>query len=105
MTWLCPRPCRNKTADGYCGTSWCINPMYSNIGTANEKLMGGLRKTTNADRLRSMTDKELAEWLAEVLFHCSNTICDERCPMYKCCCDQPSDNIEDWLKQEAKDNG
>lgn len=58
---------------------------------------------TNADRIRSMTDEELAEWLAEVLFHCSNTICDERCPMYKCCCDQPSDNIEDWLKQEATD--
>lgn len=56
---------------------------------------------TNADRIRAMTDKELAEWLAEVLFHCSNTICDERCPMYKCCCDQPSDNIEDWLKQEV----
>lgn len=44
----------------------------------------------------------LAEWLAEVLFHCSNTICDERCPMYKCCCDQPNGNIEDWLKQEAE---
>lgn len=67
MTWLCPRPCENKTADGYCGTSWCINPMYSNIGTANEKLMGGLRKTTNADRIRAMGDTELALWLAAML--------------------------------------
>lgn len=58
-------------------------------------------KPSNADRIRAMTDEELAEWLAEVLFHCSNTICDQRCPMYKCCCDQPSDNIEDWLKQEV----
>ena len=60
-------------------------------------------KPTHADRVRAMTDEELAEWLAEVLFHCSNTICDERCPMYQCCCDQPSDNIEDWLKQEASE--
>ena len=66
MTWLCPRPCENKTADGYCGTSWCINPMYSNIGTANEKLMGGLRKTTNANRIRAMTDEELAEAICKV---------------------------------------
>ena len=66
MTWLCPRPCENKTADGYCGTSWCINPMYSNIGTANEKLMGGLRKTTNADRIRAMSDEELALFIHNV---------------------------------------
>ena len=58
---------------------------------------------THYDRLRAMSVEELADWLAEVLFHCSNTICDERCPMYKCCCDQPSDNIEDWLKQEVSD--
>lgn len=56
---------------------------------------------TNYDRIVSKSPEELAEWLAEVLFHCSNTICDERCPMYECCCEQPSDNIEDWLKEEA----
>lgn len=57
---------------------------------------------TNYDRIISKSPEEMAEWLAEVLFHCSNTICDQRCPMYECCCDQPSDNIEDWLRQEAK---
>ena len=57
---------------------------------------------TNYDRIVSKSPMELAEWLAELLFHCSNTICDKRCPMYECCCDQPSDNIEDWLKQEAQ---
>ena len=58
---------------------------------------------TNYDRIISKSPRELAEWLTEVLFHCSNTICDQRCPMYECCCDQPSDNIEDWLKQEVKE--
>ena len=62
------------------------------------------KPATNYDRLISKSPEELAEWLAEVLFHCSNTICDKRCPMYSCCCDQPSDNILDWLKQED-DNG
>ena len=86
MTWLCPRPCENKTTDGYCGTSWCINPMYSNIGTANEKLMGGLRKTTNADLIRGMTDEELLFFLWWFADGSGKT----------------KDQGLDWLKQEAK---
>lgn len=102
MTWLCPRPCENKTADGYCGTSWCINPMYSNIGTANEKLMGGLRKTTNADRIRAMTDEELAEWITE-LTDCTvypHTRKDAPCVSIGQTC---AASWLDWLKQEAND--
>lgn len=64
---------------------------------------GEPRVLTNYDRIISKSPEELAEWIAEILFYCSNTICDKKCPMYKCCCDQPSDNIEDWLKQEAKE--
>lgn len=60
-------------------------------------------RQSNYQRIVAKNPKELAEWLAEVLFHCSNTICDERCPMYKCCCDQSGDNIEDWLMQEEAD--
>ena len=79
--------CRKPHRDGECERSCYYN---------TQKVM------TNYDRIVSKSPGELAEWLAEVLFHCSNTICDQRCPMYECCCDQPSDNIEDWLKQEAK---
>lgn len=101
MTWLCLRPCGNKTADGYCGTSWCINPMYSNIGTANEKLMGGLRKTTNADRIRAMTDEELAEWFHRIQYdvsdyYCGGHSCEPTLPTGKEC-------WLGWLKQEAND--
>ena len=102
MTWLCPRPCGNKTADGYCGTSWCINPMYSNIGTANEKPMGGLRKTTNADRIRAMTDEELDGFLNEVQgdaylvgFHAR---AESRFTPY-------GKIWLEWLKQEVSTNG
>lgn len=59
----CDKPCGNKTASGYCATTACINPKYSNIGTA---LYGqGVQKliVTNADHIRAMTDEELADWV------------------------------------------
>ena len=61
---------------------------------------------TNADRIRGMSDEELAEWLADILNHCDNKkpeeLCHMSCPLYKCCNDQPSDNIEDWLKSPVE---
>lgn len=59
---------------------------------------------TYADRIRAMTDEELAEYLAKIMTYCGVSVrdgCSKNCPMYKCCNDQASDNIEDWLKQEA----
>ena len=35
MVHPCDKPCGNKTASGYCATTACINPQYSNIGTAH----------------------------------------------------------------------
>ncbi len=29
--------------------------------------------------------------------------CPHECPLYKCRNDQPSDNIEDWLKSPVED--
>lgn len=65
---------------------------------------------TNYDLLISKTPEEIAEWLADILNHCENKkpeeLCRMSCPLYKCCNDQPSDNIEDWLKAPAEvDNG
>ena len=60
---------------------------------------------TNADRIRSMTDEELAEWIAEILtFHNVEMYveCEKACPLYYCCNDQPTDNIEGWLGMEVK---
>lgn len=61
-------------------------------------------KLTNGDRIRHMTDEELAEFLNDVTDCCfSNNDCDN-CPMkysdeqyYRC-------NIEAWLKQEVHSN-
>ena len=61
--------------------------------------------TTNADRIRAMTDEELAEWLDNMVLNCggNNVPCSAFCPT----------NIEgsadcrtawlDWLKQEVDD--
>jgi len=65
---------------------------------------------TNGDRIRNMSDWELAEWIAEVLdchgwlYRQTNRFeCEPVCPLYKCCNDQSADNIEEWLKQEMTD--
>ena len=62
---------------------------------------------TNYDLLISKTPEELAEWIADILNHCENKkpeeLCRMSCPLYKCCNDQPSDNIEDWLKSPVEE--
>ena len=65
-------------------------------------------KPTNGDVIRGMTDYDLADWIAEILTYHGGLYsqrdrfeCDQECPLYKCCNDQPSDNIEDWLKLPA----
>lgn len=63
-----------------------------------------IAKPTHYDILIRKSPEEFADWLCEIISHCSNNICDSGCPMYKCCYDQPSDNIEDWLKAPANKN-
>lgn len=64
MVHPCNKPCGNKTASGYCATTACINPQYSNIGTVYYGQGVQKRIITNADRIRGMTDEELAEFIA-----------------------------------------
>lgn len=88
MIHPCDKPCGNKTASGYCATTACINPQYSNIGTAHYGQDVQKCIITNADRIRSMTDEELAEFLsiqmvAEVVHGWKNWL--------------------DWLRREVSD--
>lgn len=62
---------------------------------------------TNGDYIRNMSDYDLADWISGILtrhgFYAWGDYryeCDKDCPLYECCNDQPSDNIEDWLKME-----
>lgn len=65
---------------------------------------------TNADRIRQMSDEELADWIAQILTYHTRASsdphkdeCHTDCPLYRCCNDQPSDNIEDWLKSPVEE--
>lgn len=60
---------------------------------------------TNADKIRQMSDEELADFLTAIMDCCGSGACGTYCPMWNCCNDQPSDNVEDWLKQEVSDDG
>ena len=96
MIHPCDKSCGNKTASGYCATTTCINPLYSNIGTAQYGQGVQKRIITNADKIRSMTDEKLAELLVST---------DGDFPPN--CEDVPVRKLEaywlDWLKQEAED--
>ena len=62
------------------------------------------RPRTNADSVRSMTDKELAEWISCMVdcSECEDQYAGEGRPCYNgLCC---PDYWLDWLKQEAPDD-
>lgn len=81
--------CTNRNSFGYCKTTACINPKYSNIGTAQYGQDVQKRIVTNADRIRSMTDEELAHtlWLTA-----KGGIIGQR----------SEDEWLDWLKKEGE---
>lgn len=76
MSGLCPFPCMNKTEFGYCKTTACLYAPTIRVMSTPK---------TNADRIRAMTDEELAEWL-------DNNTC--QFPIYK--------DWLDWLKKEEE---
>lgn len=69
---------------------------------------------TNADRIRAMSDEEMAEFIRSILvYHMQFTFaflrkgkgeCDKECPLFKCCNSKSGYSgfsVEEWLKQEA----
>lgn len=92
MTYQCTRLCENKNEFGFCKTPYCINPFT--IGQNQETRIIFSKKITaktNADKIRAMTDEELAHLLhsAEVHLFSGNMM----------------NHTEwlDWLEQEASD--
>ena len=91
---LCDRPCSNKSEYGYCNTTYCINPAIPNIAVGYFQPPQTIK--TNADRIRSMTDEELAELFDNT---CIENIGEVRCGSYRRC----YDCMLNWLKEEVKD--
>ena len=94
MITPCPYfDCENRTEFGYCKTTACINPIHSNIGTAQYGKGVQRNIITNADRIRAMTDEELANFM----MHFSDYVPEPNGGT-------PEQCWLNWLKQEA-DNG
>lgn len=89
--------CVHRTAEGICKKfsvdgvlSYCVD------GPCPDEVI------TNGDRIRSMSDEELAEWLTYPV--CAYADCYKRCPALpennRAKCDE---NILEWLQQPTKE--
>lgn len=91
--------CSNRNSFGYCQTTVCINEHYQQeqfYSTNYTNTAIGGEKRTNADRIRSMTDEELATKL--YLFTCVHVFDSEvNCKRIGC-----KKCWLNWLKQEAE---
>ena len=57
---------------------------------------------TNGDKIRAMSDEELADFLGGIADNCNYITCDN-CPMYDACVDVPI-SMQKWLKQEVNED-
>lgn len=93
---LC-KDCKHNDENGFCNDcGYFYREMTASGGTASDSRCDqATRKTTNADRIRAMTDEELAQLLRD--YECNRCdwcgLCDEE--------DKCEKEIMDWLKQEA----
>ena len=100
--------CSNRNSFGYCKTTVCINEHYQQEqwglqSTTNKSDGVVIKPQTNADRIRSMTDEELADYLSKNRGGCRALTTESYV------CDYYDDNLNtdchkcwlDWLQQEA----
>jgi hypothetical protein len=60
------------------------------------------KAVTNGDKIRSMTDEQLAEFLHRIIRCCTNESCQgNKCPLYGAC-GQRIEQQKKWLKKEAE---
>ena len=96
--------CKNlETKDnGFDSYSWCekINDCpHEDI----ERDCDNYAPMTNADRIRSMTDKELAEMLSVVSQHCVVYLSDHIDCRHSRCESSCKSNIKKWLQKESEE--
>lgn len=92
----CKRDCANPDCQ-YKNVEW-----YAEKGFCDRFIPGGKKPKTNADRIRAMTDEELAQFLSNLSANgCDYAKCPARhgCEAFsvKTCKEQ----MENWLKQEV----
>ena len=55
---------------------------------------------TNSDRVRAMSDEELAEWMCSLM---TAECCDQRCPA-RDICNLGDNGLVKWMKQPAEED-
>lgn len=88
-------PTKNEYYSGY--SSYCIGNVFKWLEECFEIVEA---PKTNADRIRAMSDEELAEFIRDVSYECQNAYCGSHCQI----CSYPwcsSERTVEWLKQPA----
>ena len=94
--------CSNRNSFGYCKTTVCINEHYQREqwglpSTTNKPESVVIKPQTNADRIRSMSDDELADYYFSEFFGLV-PYCHEECPEHDDC----QKCLLKWLKEGAE---
>lgn len=82
--------------DGYCCN--CGSPQY--MCKCKPNICGSVVPITNADRIRVMSDEELAEWMCSLM---TAECCDQRCPA-RDICNLGDNGLVKWMKQPAEED-
>ena len=85
-----------------CGRGFDLRKGRRHCGKAT--LPSHKKIVTNATRIRTMSDEELAGWLDRIRLCCSTDLCGRNCPFAEVCyssAEAPKETL-DWLKQEAE---
>lgn len=86
--------------DGRERYAWC--PLIGdNPDLEFERFCGAFKKKTNADRIRSMTDEELADFLLSDDYYIDCTTCKEPENEYGICIGKCENELLRWLKSEV----
>ena len=90
--------CGNLNVRGFCNLTACSFP-------SNKTETIQLKKPTNADRIRSMTDEELAnkmyDWFSDDCLSCP--VLKDDCPAWNIGDIRCYDALLEWLKQGASE--
>lgn len=100
------RKCKNCGNNAWCDgkspiTDICIECRYVDVNGHQEPSNWKPQAMTNADRIRSMTDEELAEFICSKLKGCIMTTC----PGEELCngTDGKANGLKKWLQQPAEE--
>jgi hypothetical protein len=101
--------CVHKDKDGFClkystyvADVYCKQPENCEGFAAWDEDGKYFCVLTNADRIRAMSDEELAVWLCDICSICDCCAVAEECrevPGYEVC----RGNVAEWLRQPVKD--